>query len=163
VNQERGEQKCSPLFVFQSPIPFFLSSLLPSKFTLFSFLSPAQSSLLSLSHPFAIRHDLFLISGNGLPPTFQKSDKCRLLGGRARPGGKAVVLGMMRHRFFHRSGRKRPWGSQIPLPVPPPSEEGKRSFIGSLPPADPAFKPRPCPRATRKGISKPGGRAGNGA
>jgi hypothetical protein len=40
------------------------------------------------------------------------------------------------------------------LPVPPSSAEGKRSFIGYSPPADPAFKPRPCPRATRKSILK---------
>jgi len=40
------------------------------------------------------------------------------------------------------------------MPLPPFSAEGKESFIGSSPPADPAFKPRPCPRATRKVISK---------
>jgi hypothetical protein len=46
------------------------------------------------------------------------------------------------------------------MPLPPSSAEGKESFIGSSPPADPAFKPRPCPRATRKGILKV--KVGNG-
>jgi hypothetical protein len=40
------------------------------------------------------------------------------------------------------------------MPLPPSSAERKESFIGSSPPADPAFKPSPCPRATRKVISK---------
>jgi hypothetical protein len=46
-------------------------------------------------------------------------------GGLARPGGKAVLLGMMRHGFFHRSGRNRPGGAQMAQPVPPPYAEGK--------------------------------------
>jgi hypothetical protein len=37
---------------------------------------------------------------------------------------------------------------------PPLSAEEKRSFIGSLTPADPACEPRLYTRATRKGIPK---------
>jgi hypothetical protein len=40
------------------------------------------------------------------------------------------------------------------VPSLPPFVEGKRPFIGPEPPVDPAFKPLPCPGATRKGISK---------
>jgi hypothetical protein len=40
------------------------------------------------------------------------------------------------------------------MPLPPFSAEGKKSYIESSPPADPAFKPRPRPRSTRKVISK---------
>jgi len=89
-----------------------------------------------------------------LPSLSRNQIKSQKLGGLARPEYKAMVLAMITRGFFHRYGRERPCGVQVVMPFPPLPAEGMRSSIGSLTPADPAFKPWPCTRAAKKVILK---------